>query len=147
MSMTFKFPVDAELNGMLRALAREMDLPFGIHPDLVGPDLDYHGYWGPSEEERHRQSVAARHRLIAWLQQHPEWIEEYRAEQRLDERIKALCEAKGFRFWPWEMAPWRAPNEVPEPESDLTYSYAQSIPAAVRLRKRLIAELEAKGRS
>jgi hypothetical protein len=46
-----------ELNELIGALAKEKGLPPGISPDLVGPDLDNHYYWGQGQEERHRESV------------------------------------------------------------------------------------------
>jgi hypothetical protein len=133
-----------EIDEMIRDLAHEKDLPDGIHPDCVGPDPDYHHYWGNGQEERHQQSVEWRVKLFWELKARPEWVAAWRAAKRLDERIRALCERKGLRFAPWEVPPWRAPDELPpgfRPQA--MHSYDASLPQAVELRRQLIAELRA----
>jgi hypothetical protein len=135
-----------ELDAMIRDLAREMGAPTGIHPDLIGPDPEYHNYWGNGNEERHKESVQWRSRLIQELKRRPEWIAQWRAERDLDDRIRCLCEAQGLTFAPWEMPPWSAPDEVPERrDTEFSDIYRASLPQAVKLRRRLIAELEADG--
>jgi hypothetical protein len=60
-----------ELNAMVRDLGREKGLPVGIHPDLIGPDEDNHDYWGYGQQERHKQSVEWRRKLIRELMRPP----------------------------------------------------------------------------
>jgi len=132
-----------ELNAMIAALGREKGLPGGIYPDLIGPDPDNHSYWGRGNEERHRQSVEWRRRLLAELACSPEWIAEWRVARELDQRIRQLCKRKNLVFRPWECHPADAPDEMPESDPDAMHMYAGTMPAAVRLRAWLIAELEA----
>jgi hypothetical protein len=135
-----------EIDKMIRDLAQEKDLPDGIHPDLVGPDPDYHKYWGWGQDERHQQSVEWRVKLFVELKARPAWVAAWRAAKRLNERIKELCEAKGLRFRTFEVPPWRAPDELPEgyrPERG--NAWTESLPEAVQLRQQLIRELEAGG--
>ena len=82
-----------ELDAMIRDLAQEKGLPDGICPDLVGPDPDNHGYWGSGNEEDHEQSCIWRGKLLAELRRRPGWRKAWRAEQELNRRIEALCEA------------------------------------------------------
>jgi hypothetical protein len=134
-----------ELNEMVRDLGREKDLPPGIHPDLVGPDPDYHHYWGNGNEERHRQSVEWRHKLIRELTRRPDWIAAWRAAEELDRRLRELCERKGLRFRPWEMPPWQVRLDEPPPDPDNSWeeSYLATAPMAQRLRRELKAEIRA----
>jgi hypothetical protein len=134
-----------EIDEMIRDLAHEKDLPDGIHPDLVGGDPDYHHYWGWGNAERHQQSVEWRVKLFWELKRRPEWIAEWRAARDLNRRIKALCGRKGYEFKPWEVPPWHAPDELPQGHPGWTNEYLESLPHAVRLRRQLIAELEAGG--
>jgi hypothetical protein len=131
-----------EIDEMIRDLAHEKDLPYGIHPDSVGGDPDYHHYWGNGQEERHRQSVEWRVKLFWELKARPAWVASWRAEKRLDERVKELCEAKGLRFGLWEMPPWRAPDELPEGWHPEWGNVLESLPQAVELRRQLIREIE-----
>jgi hypothetical protein len=132
-----------DLNRMIAALGREKGLPAGIHPDLTDPDdPDNDHYWGNGQEERYRESVAWRRRLIAELRRRPNWVGEWFAVRDLDRRIEALCRRKGLEFKPWECPPWRAPDEVPEIAPGGWHMYGDSMAPAVRLRRRLIAELE-----
>jgi hypothetical protein len=138
-----------ELNAMVRDLAREKGLPVGTHPDLIGPDPDYHHYWGTGNEERHKQSVEWRRKLIAELKRRPDWIAEWRAAEELDRRVRELCEAKGLRFRPWELAPWqvRLDDPPPAPSNPWEQGYLATAPMARRLRRELEAELAAESRS
>ena len=61
-------------------------------------------------------------------------------EDEVDERIRQLCEAKGWKFKPWECPPWLA-GEYPKPYRPGTAGYA-SWPKAQRLRQRLLEEIE-----
>jgi hypothetical protein len=139
-----KFTDPDELDAMIADLAREKRLPDGIHPDLVGPDLDNHRYWGWGNEERHEESCEWRLKLIAELHRRPKWVKEWRALQELDRRIEALCKERGLYFKPWETPPWAAPDELPEDYRPEPNSFEVLRPA-VKLRKRLIAELEGRG--
>jgi hypothetical protein len=65
------------------------------------------------------------------------------SDESLDERIKSLCEERGLEFMPWECEPWNAPDSVPDGFHPQDSVWARSLPQAVRLRRRLIAELEA----
>jgi hypothetical protein len=141
-----------ELNSMIRALSREMGCPNWVYsPDLV--ELDHipghiYGYnRGCSTDglECYREGQKWRRKLIAELQKRPEWIAEWRAEQDLNRRIRELCERKGLRFMPWECHPANASDELPERDLGLMHMYANSLPEAVKLRRRLISELEAGG--
>jgi hypothetical protein len=143
MTTNTELPADLdpeELNEMVRDLGREVGLPFGIHPDLIGPDPDFHGYWGCGQEERHKQSVAARRELIAELQRRPDWIAAWRAEREMDQRVRALCEEKGLEFAPWECPPWAVRVDDELPDLGGTY-WEQSMPLAQRLRRQLEAEI------
>lgn len=139
-----------DLDKMIAALAREHEVPQWVYsPDLV--DLDripdhIHGFnrgCTPSGIEMYREGQKWRRRLIAELCRRPDWIAEWHAARDLDQRIEDLCRRKGLEFRPWEMPPWRAPDELPEPSADRMHAYGGTIQAAVRLRRRLIAELEA----
>jgi hypothetical protein len=134
-----------ELNEMIRDLGREKRLPPGIHPDLIGPDPEHHGYWGYGQQERHRQSCIWRRKLIAELTQNPEWIAEWRAEREMDRRVEELCRQKGFRFAPWECPPWAigVHDELPQ-VNEFSRAWDASRPLAQRLRRQLEAELKAK---
>jgi hypothetical protein len=57
----------------------------------------------------------------------------------IDEQLKQLCEQKGLRFKPWEVAPWDV-TAGPSPWPRGTAGYA-SWPKAQQLRRRLLAEL------
>jgi hypothetical protein len=134
-----------ELNAMVRDLAREKGLSVGMHPDLIGPDEDNHDYWGMGQEERHRQSVEWRRKLIRELTRRSEWIVAWRAAEELDRRVRALCEAKGLRFRPWEMPPWqvRLNDPPPDPTNPWEEGYLATAPMARRLRRELEAEIAA----
>jgi hypothetical protein len=133
-----------ELNEMIRDLGRELGCPDGIYPDLIRPDPDNHSYWGQGNEERHRESAVWRRKLIKELGTRPKWIAQWWAEVALDQRIRALCEAKGMSFQPHELAPWEVPAEG---EPDHTYPPGHGVrkqwPIAQRLRRELEAELAA----
>jgi hypothetical protein len=43
----------------------------------------------------------------------PEWVAEWLAEREIDRRVRDLCEARGYRFAPWECHPADAPDELP----------------------------------
>jgi hypothetical protein len=36
-------------------------------------------------------------------------------KQTLDDRIRALCEARGLHFKPWQCLPWDVPDTGPSP--------------------------------
>jgi hypothetical protein len=64
----------------------------------------------------------------------------------LDEKIKALCEAKGFEFRPWEPAPWQVGDTMPQHvidgiEAGAGWGWAEAYPRAMALRRKLIAEI------
>jgi hypothetical protein len=59
----------------------------------------------------------------------------------LNERIEALCEARGLHFGPHEICPWEA-DDGPCPYSPGSAG-ALSWPLAQNLRRELIAEIEA----
>jgi hypothetical protein len=126
-----------ELDAMVGALAQEHGVPYPIFPaharegDPVAVGL----------EEVHRQALEWRHKLIADIKRRPKWVAEWRAEQELNRLIRELCEERGLRFMPHECPPWNAPDELPEDYRDGT-GWAASLPQAVRLRRRLIAEIE-----
>jgi hypothetical protein len=126
-----------ELDAMIAALAREHGVPYPIFP--------HHAREGApvpqGHEERHRQALEWRAKLIAEIERRPEWVAEWRAEQELDRRIEQLCEERGLAFAPYECPPWRAPDELPA-DYDNGTGWAESLPQAVKLRRRLIAELE-----
>jgi hypothetical protein len=117
-----------ELDAMGGALAKEHGVPYPIHPDLVRDERDPIRVGG---EEIHQQALEWRRKLIRELEQRPDWVAAWRAEQDLNRRIEELCGAKGLTFMPHETPPWWASDD---PED-------QSLPA--KLRRKLIAELEA----
>jgi hypothetical protein len=61
--------------------------------------------------------------------------------QELNERIEALCRAKGLTFRPWQVTPWDV-DERPSPWG-LGSAGTISWPKAQRLRRELIAEIKA----
>jgi hypothetical protein len=139
-----------ELNKMIAALAREHDIPDGVYPDLVElyhiPQYVYGYNTGCKRTglDEYKEGQKWRRRLITELKRSPTWIAEWRAARDLDRRIEALCEAKGLHFAPWELPPWRAPDELPERDNpDFTHLWRRSLPHAVRLRWQLLAELAA----
>jgi hypothetical protein len=145
MPRTTELPADLdleELNEMIRDLGREKGLAPGIHPDLIGPDEDYHHYWGNGNEERHKESVAWRRKLIAELKRRPDWIAEWRAAAEMDRRVEAICERKGLRFSPHECPPWwiRVDTELP-PRRGSDDLWTESARLAQRLRRELEAEI------
>jgi hypothetical protein len=125
-----------EQDAMIRDLAREKDLPHGVNPDVVHSESDR---FGRGSEERCRLAWEWRQKLIAELDQRPDWVAEWRAEQDLNRRIEALCEARELAFMPHETTPWNAPDELPD---DWDLAGDKSLPKAVKLRRKLIAELE-----
>ena len=52
-----------------------------------------------------------------------------------------MCQERGLQFLPHECAPWDAPDELPDDFRD-SGPWASSLPMAVRLRRKLIAEIE-----
>jgi hypothetical protein len=61
---------------------------------------------------------------------------------KLNDRIRALCEARGMTFKPWEIPPWDVPDTGPSPWPPTTGG-SISWPKAQKLRRKLIAELKA----
>jgi hypothetical protein len=133
-----------EIDAMLHDLAVERGLPHGINPDLVGGDPDWHHYWGQGNEERHKVSVEWRVKLFWELKARPAWVAAWRAARRMDERVEALCEAKGWRFAPSECPPWavRVDDELP-PSTGCFDLWADSARLAQRLRRELEDEIRA----
>jgi hypothetical protein len=128
-----------ELDAMIGALAQEHAVSYPIFPQHAREGSPVaQGY-----EETHRQALEWRAKLIAELERRPDWVADWRAEQELDRRIEALCEAKGLTFMPNECPPWQAPDELPADYNNGT-GWAASMPLAVKLRRKLIAELEGK---
>lgn len=61
----------------------------------------------------------------------------------LNGKIRAWCEARGYRFKPWEVHPADA-NDGPSPWPEGTGG-AASWPKAQKLRRKIIAELKRGG--
>jgi hypothetical protein len=102
--------------------------------------------WPPGRLEDYRRAQAQRRELLEELKQRPELVAEVREKRALEAKIEALCRAKGLRFAPWECPPWWPDVDLyedPAPGSDLFYGWAQSVPLAKKLRRKLIAEIEA----
>jgi hypothetical protein len=58
-----------------------------------------------------------------------------------DEAVRAFCERRGLRFKPWETTPWCAhEGEGPAPDGSMG---ARTWPEALRLRRRILAAIEA----
>jgi hypothetical protein len=139
-----------ELNEIIACLAREMGCPHYIHPAHVRPgDVppEYRGLItdkgdGPT---LYREGHRWRERVLAELEQRPERVAEWRSAQELDAAIEALCKAKGLRFHPHETMPWNAPDELPDDYNVNGAGWYNSLPQAVKLRRKLIAELEGRG--
>jgi hypothetical protein len=129
-----------ELDDMIAALAKEYGVPYGVYPQHVRGEKDPVYVGG---EDRHRQALEWRKKLIAELEARPDWVAAWRAARDLDDRIEALCEAKGLYFAPYECEPWNAPDELPEGWRGNGTAGDASLPQAVKLRRRLIAEIEA----
>jgi hypothetical protein len=142
-----------ELDAMIEALAQEYDIPDHVYPpELVElnriPGHIYGYNCGCKHDglEMYKAGQKWRRRLIGELMRRPEWIAEWRAAQGINRRIRELCEHKNV-FQPWECPPWRAPDELPERnDPDFMHLWSRSLPHAVRLRRQLIAELEASDR-
>jgi hypothetical protein len=64
--------------------------------------------------------------------------------EELNNKIRALCEAKGMTFKPWECPPWQAREG--RVKNDGT-AWAESYPKAQALRRKLIAEIEEAART
>jgi len=60
--------------------------------------------------------------------------------ENLNQRIRALCEAKGYKFRPWEVHPAEV-DAGPSPWPGGTMG-AQSWPKAQKLRRKLVAEFD-----
>jgi hypothetical protein len=129
-----------ELDDMIRALAKEHRVPYPIFPALVKNERQP---CPVGHEENHRQALEWRRKLIAELEERPEWVAAWRAEQDLNRRIEALCKQKGLQFYPHETPPWWAPDELPDGWRSNGTAGDESLPQAVKLRRRLIRELEA----
>jgi hypothetical protein len=129
-----------EQDAMIRALAKEHGVPYPIFPDLAKSEKDPVYVGG---EENHRLALEWRRKLIAELEERPEWVASWRAGQDLDQRIRDLCEARGYNFMPHECHPADAPDELPEGWRSNGTAGDDSLPQAVKLRRRLITELEA----
>jgi hypothetical protein len=141
-----------ELNEMIRDLAAEEGCPYGVYsPDLVElGEIPMHIYGfnrgcTPDGLESYREGQKWRRKLIAELRRRPDWIAEWRAARELDRRIEELCERKGYAFKPWEVPPWHAPDELPQAHPEWSNMYLEGLPHAVKLRRQLVAELEAGG--
>jgi hypothetical protein len=62
-------------------------------------------------------------------------------EDDLNEKIRKICEQRGMKFAPWEIHPADA-DDGPNPwGDDATNEGGLSWPAAQRLRRKLIAEI------
>jgi hypothetical protein len=140
-----------ELDAMVRDLGHEHEeMPDWVYPpDLVESDHVPQHIFGfnrgctPDGLETYKEGQKWRRRLIAELAQSPEWIAEWRAARDLNRRIEALCERRNLTFRPWEIRPWRAPDELPQGHPEWSNMHLESLPQAVKLRRQLIAELEA----
>jgi hypothetical protein len=129
-----------ELDDMVRDLAKEHGVAYPIYPDTAREGRPV----ARGQEENHRIALEWRKKLIAELEARPEWVAAWKAARDLDDRIEALCEAKGLYFAPHETPPWWAPDELPDDyRSDSRDGLGDDLPQAVKLRRRLIAELEA----
>jgi hypothetical protein len=128
-----------ELDEMIGDLAQEKGLPYGIWPDTARKDDPVAMGW----EELHRQSLEWRSKLIKELQRRPDWVAAWRAERELNQRIRELCEERGWTFKLWEVHPAEA-DDGPSPWPPGTGGY-ESWPKAQKLRRHLIAELKAQG--
>ena len=141
-----------ELNDMIGDMARELGRPhWAYSPDLVELGEVPIGIYGfnsgftPSGVEQYREGQKWRRKALDELKRRPEWIAEWRAERDLNLRIKALCKSKGLNVYPWEIPPWKAPDELPADYvqgNEFISSALTSLPSAVKLRRQLIAELE-----
>jgi hypothetical protein len=135
-----------EVDEMIRDLATEKGLPYGINPDLVGGDPDYHAYWGslPEDRERHKASVEWRVKLFWELKARPAWVAAWRAAKRMDERVEELCERRGLQFAPHECPPWwvRCDEELPPARTGFDH-WEGTRRLAQRLRRELEAEIRA----
>jgi hypothetical protein len=154
MAKTSALPADLgpdELDDMIRDLARELGCPPDVHPDLV--ELDHvpgHVYglntaMSRSGLDRYREGQNWRRKAIAELKRSPDWIADWRAARELNRQIQALCGRRGLKFMPWETAPWQVGDGPVSEGTDGTFG-TYTRPAAQKLRRRLIRELEAEDR-
>jgi hypothetical protein len=88
----------------------------------------------------YREGQAWRRKILDELRRQPKWVAEWRAEAAHDQRIKELCEAKGYKFAPHECEPWAVPSEGAWPYGP-TSAGAFSWPKAQKLRRQLEREL------
>jgi hypothetical protein len=88
----------------------------------------------------YREAQEWRERVLAELERQRGWVASWPAERALNDRIAELCRERGFTFMSWETAPWDAPDKLPADYNVLN----DTLPAAVRLRRRLVAEIESK---
>ena len=95
--------------------------------------------------DRYREGQNWRRKAIAELKRSPDWIADWRAARELNRQIEALCERRGLKFMPWETAPWQVGDGPVSEGTDGTFG-AYTRPAAQKLRRRLIRELEAEDR-
>jgi hypothetical protein len=136
-----------ELDDMIACMAREMGCPHYLSPAYVRPGEvppEWRGLRtgngdGPT---LYRERQKWRERVIAELERRPDWVREWRAEQDLNRRIEALCVSKGLTFMPHECPPWDAPDSLPEGWRSNGTAGDASLPHAVKLRRRLVAEIE-----
>ena len=120
---------DRELDQMIHDMRIGLGLGpcgAGMHvPENTPDDMP------PSFSERdvpgYFEAQQMRHELIARIQRSPRWVEKWRDGQDLNSRIRELCEQKQLAIRPWEEPPWHHSATGP----------------ALKLRKQLIAELEA----
>jgi hypothetical protein len=135
-----------ELNDMIADMAREMGCPHYLNPASAQPGEIPAEVRGLRTDRGdgvtlYRKAQEWRERVLAELERRPEWVAEWRAEQALNRRIEELCEAKGLKFLPHETPPWQAPDELPEDYRRDRTGWGDGLPQAVKLRRRLIAEI------
>jgi hypothetical protein len=132
----------SELDHMIQDRANEHNVPYPIFPATAREGAPC----ARGEEDNQRRALEWREKLIVELEERPEWVAEWRAAQELDDAIEALCKARGLQFHPHETTPWQAPDELPAGYDDDADSwhkrFRDDLPQAVKLRRRLIAELE-----
>jgi hypothetical protein len=132
---------------MIAHMAREVGCPPHLIPDYIRPGEVPPEYRGLITDKGdgptlYREEQKWRERTLAELERRPDWVAQWRAARDLERRIEALCEAKGLKFLPHETPPWWAPDELPEGWRGNGTAGDASLPQAVKLRRRLIAEIE-----
>jgi hypothetical protein len=146
--------LDADtVDEMVADMARELGCPWDVFPEHARPGpvpLEAQGLNAGcvrSGVALYKEAQQWRRKALRELKRNPEWVEGRLAEVRLNERVEALCAERGYSFAPHETPPWAVSADGPSPWGDRGCAGALTWPAAQRLRRQLVAEIEAADRA